>query len=74
MSGQLRNKSLCEVTGHDWEPTTAPNYRRCSRASCKAAQSLRAGRWVEVAPTPSTSQAAGEAATVALWSEREVSA
>lgn len=74
MRGKPRKKSLCEVTGHAWEPTTAPNFRRCSRSSCKAAQYLRAGRWVDVSPTGSKHQAGGESAAVALWSEREGSA
>jgi len=74
MRGKPRNKSLCEVTGHAWEPTTAPNFRRCSRSSCKAAQSLRAGRWVDVSATGSKHRGAGESATVALWKDGEVSA
>jgi hypothetical protein len=74
MRGQQRKKSLCEVTGHAWEPTTAPNFRRCSRSSCKAAQHLRASRWVDVPTNHSKQQGIGESAAVALWSEREVSA
>ncbi len=74
MRGQQRNKSLCEVTGHAWEPTTAPNFRRCSRSSCKAAQFLRSGRWVDVSTTSSKRQLTDQVAGVALWNEREVSA
>jgi hypothetical protein len=74
MRGKPRNKSLCEVTGHYWEPTTAPNFRRCSRSSCKAAQHLRAGRWVDVPPVTSKQQPADKSTTGVLWNNGEVSA
>src|SRR5437868_7304194 len=38
--------TLCWQTGvHDWQPTTAPNYRKCQYSGCKAVQHLRGG-WV----------------------------
>ncbi len=41
-------KSLCETTGHDWQTTTASNYRVCLRSDCRAAQHFTGGQWIDV--------------------------
>ena len=39
--------SLCRDIGHDWKPTTVPDYRLCQRSKCKAAQRFHQGRWMD---------------------------
>ena len=46
------SNSLCRDIGHDWKTTTAPNYRTCQRAKCKAAQRFHHGRWMDATTRP----------------------
>jgi hypothetical protein len=46
-----RMPSLCKTLGHEWALTTADNYRRCLRESCRCAERLVNGTWVEVTAT-----------------------
>jgi hypothetical protein len=46
--------SLCRDIGHDWKPTTVPDYRLCRRTTCKAAQRFHQGRWMNAATRPAT--------------------
>ncbi len=39
--------SLCRDIGHNWKPTTVPDYRLCQRGKCKAAQRFHHGRWMD---------------------------
>jgi hypothetical protein len=41
-------KPLCEEIGHAWESTTSPNFRQCTRSSCRLVQHLHNGQWVKV--------------------------
>lgn len=43
--------SLCKTIGHEWLLTTADNYRLCVRESCRCAERLVDGTWVEVMTT-----------------------
>jgi hypothetical protein len=71
MIWQRHKKSLCEEIGHRWEPTTAPNVRKCSRSRCTSVQSLRAGTWVEV--LGGTDKKPAPCQQIAFWTDREVS-
>lgn len=44
-SPRKRKMSLCEETGHAMIPTTATNFRVCSRSRCRYAEILRNGEW-----------------------------
>lgn len=41
-------RSYCEIAGHNWQTTTASNYRTCQYPSCRAAQRYTNKRWVNV--------------------------
>lgn len=62
--------TVCQDTrDHAWESTTAPNFRRCTRSGCHAAQRLDGnGQWVDVAAKPSSvSVPSGTNSAVGLW-------
>jgi hypothetical protein len=40
--------STCRDLGHKWMSTTSDTYRKCCRNTCKAAQRLVNGQWVNV--------------------------
>jgi hypothetical protein len=46
-----------QVGAHQWQATTAPNYRRCAQPGCKAAQRLDNDEWVTVFPNSAKGQA-----------------
>jgi len=65
--------SLCRDIGHDWKPTTAPNYRLCQRATCRAAQCFHQGCWMNAATRPAknrTLSPSTEQATM-IWAPPE---
>jgi len=43
-----KKKSLCDLEGHDFISTTAPNFRKCRRSGCTGAECLKNGVWVLV--------------------------
>lgn len=39
---------LCNETGkHDWVSTTVPNFRKCRRYGCRAAQRFDGKDWID---------------------------
>jgi hypothetical protein len=50
--------TLCwDIGQHNWRATTAPNYRVCDNAGCKAVQRLLGGEWVYQFPNKPQPQA-----------------
>ena len=43
-----KKKSLCDLEGHDFISTTAPNFRKCRRSGCNGAECFKNGQWVLV--------------------------
>ncbi len=42
--------STCRDVGHDWQTTATTNYRLCQRHTCRAAQRLQDGVWINAVP------------------------
>ena len=67
---KLHFNSLCLSLGHQWENTTADNYRQCTRERCEAVERLENDTWIMAStpsPTRTRSRKAPRPAPVTLW-------
>lgn len=74
MKGVKGSKAtLCEVMGHDWQPTTSDKVMVCGRGSCKLVKQLVKGHWkhlTKVVVKGGAERIANEAVELAsLWGE-----
>ena len=61
---QPHKSSLCKTIGHEWLLTTADNYRRCVRESCRCAERLVDGTWVEVTTVKRSTRKASSSTSI----------